>query len=727
MTTLASKPAGSKAASSRPSSPLSGVTIDPIKVVRRHVNLLIAMAVTGIIAGYGAFLYFDQYHSRYTGRVGFELLPQLREALEPTARLAEQGESVLRAARTEAEYLTSLDVLGAAVTRDVREKTEWARQFVGSDGNFAFDLAIADLADVMRPVVTRDTNLFFLEWSTDKAADVPVVLNAVADAYIAIRASREQTQLDATIKQFEVKYSETNKKIADAAADLDSFIRSNNLTVLEDSRNSQLMVGVQDLQRQMTEAVGGLAVAESLKRQTDEKLRGTVEFSSDDRRRAEDDPNLRNLLSLINQQRIQLVAARERFGSQHSEVNRLEQLVKASMEEKESGVRDRIRRNLEADLKDSILRIEQMQRLQKDLEQEYRIKEAQLKDTAALISEAKNKRKVMEQLEDEANELQSVIRDTRLMRERPDARRVFTAFPATTPRVKSFPSLKMFLPLGLALFVGLTLGVIFLREILDQRVKGSSDLAVIPGAKVLGSIPDIMDDPTRCERTEMVVMERPQSVLAESYRQVSVPLSKSLAASESKILLLVGGLPGAGTTSIASNLAAIDSVAGRKVLVIDANFRRPGVPAALGVREDGPGLGDLLAGKVELDQAIVNAHPNLDAITAGSPATRIFERLNTSRMDSLLAELRPRYDLIIVDAPPAVVAGEALVLANKVDAIALVVRANHEQRGLVARLIRQFSDLRCEFIGVILNRPRGTAGGYLRKNYATMAEYARGA
>ena len=89
-----------------------------------------------------------------------------------------------------------------------------------------------------------------------------------------------------------------------------------------------------------------------------------------------------------------------------------------------------------------------------------------------------------------------------------------------------------------------------------------------------------------------------------------------------------------------------------------------------------------------------------------------------------MAELRTRYDLVLVDAPPAVVAGDALVLANKLDAAVLIVRANQEQRGLVARLINQLMDASCEQLGVILNRPRGTAGGYFKKNFAAMAGYS---
>jgi Mrp family chromosome partitioning ATPase len=104
----------------------------------------------------------------------------------------------------------------------------------------------------------------------------------------------------------------------------------------------------------------------------------------------------------------------------------------------------------------------------------------------------------------------------------------------------------------------------------------------------------------------------------------------------------------------------------------------------------------------------------------------VSDRLNTTAFDSMVAELRGRYDLILFDAPPAVVSGDGMILANKLDAAIVLVRAHQDHRGLVARMIRQMSESRCELLGVILNRPRGIAGGYLRKNYATMAEYSAG-
>jgi receptor protein-tyrosine kinase len=185
-------------------------------------------------------------------------------------------------------------------------------------------------------------------------------------------------------------------------------------------------------------------------------------------------------------------------------------------------------------------------------------------------------------------------------------------------------------------------------------------------------------------------------------------------------------MPGAGTTTAATNLAAAFAAMGRKVCIVDANFRRPRLARAMDVHEDGSGLGDLLSGAATLEEVLVDAGGNISVIAAGTPANRVIDRFNNGMFDSVIAELRGRFDLVIFDAPPAVVAGDAMLLANKVDAAVLLVRAHQEHRGLVARMINQLSDSRCELLGVLLNRPRGTAGGYLKKNYAAMAEYTAG-
>jgi Mrp family chromosome partitioning ATPase len=114
----------------------------------------------------------------------------------------------------------------------------------------------------------------------------------------------------------------------------------------------------------------------------------------------------------------------------------------------------------------------------------------------------------------------------------------------------------------------------------------------------------------------------------------------------------------------------------------------------------------------------------ISVIPAGTPANRVFERFDGEAMGEFLASMHERFDVILIDGPPLVVASESMSIANAADASILVVRAYSEQRGLVARLIRQLNEQSGIFLGVVLNRPRNTAGGYFRRNYEAMAAYS---
>jgi capsular exopolysaccharide synthesis family protein len=191
-----------------------------------------------------------------------------------------------------------------------------------------------------------------------------------------------------------------------------------------------------------------------------------------------------------------------------------------------------------------------------------------------------------------------------------------------------------------------------------------------------------------------------------------------------KTIVCLSGLPEAGTTSMVTNLADSMAASGRKVLVVDANFRRSHLAAAMGTEPDARGLGDVLRGIASASDVIRPAGGDVDIVSAGTPENRVFELLNTPRFDEFIQSVSARYDIVLFDVPPVVVAGDALAVANKVDGSILVVRAFQEQRGLVARVVGQLTEVRAQFLGAVLNRPINTAGGYLRKNYEAMAAYA---
>lgn len=382
-----------------------------------------------------------------------------------------------------------------------------------------------------------------------------------------------------------------------------------------------------------------------------------------------------------------------------------------------------IMQNLEASRKIAENDIDSFSALLDQLEEEAEQKDTLLRELTADHSEYVAMETEREHMEEERMGHKRMINELSLMRLRADANRVRVAQSAIPPRKPSFPLPEIVIPFGVLLVFGLTLGWIFFRELTDQRVKSTSDLSVIPGARILGSIPDLEDDPTRSKSADLVVREHPQSVLAESYRQATNAMCREIDRHGHQSMLLVSAMPGSGTTTALSNIVWVLAAMGKRVCVIDANFRRPRLAQAFGVEESQVGFGDLLGGKVSLEDVKQDVTEGVCLISAGTPSERVIERLSSDRLSSILAELRSHYDLVLFDTPPTIVAGDSQALASRVDAALLIVRANHEQKGLVARLIHQYAEGSCNLIGLLLNRPLTSAGGYFKKNYAVMAKY----
>jgi Mrp family chromosome partitioning ATPase len=340
----------------------------------------------------------------------------------------------------------------------------------------------------------------------------------------------------------------------------------------------------------------------------------------------------------------------------------------------------------------------------------------------ANMAELGTLREQLSQIEAQRKEVGQTINNLELARLRDESRRVEFIQKAIKPREITFPQLKFMIPGTAVLVCGLYVLILFIRELLDQRVKYPSDLVALPG-RILGVIPDISDDPTKPKRAESVVLEEPHSMTAENFRQASALISKGLSPTNAKIVLVISPMPDSGTTAIVINLAACEASVGRKTLIVGANLRRPGLAKALGQDPLLPGLGDILNGANPAD-TVVDIGNGLHFIGAGVPSNRSFQLLNTDKMDAFLDWCHQNYDRVYLDTPPSVVAGEGLALANKVDAAILVVRAWQDQKGLVAKLAYQLMECKCIFLGTILNRPKNTAGGYFKKNAEAIAQYA---
>jgi len=700
--------------------------IDPIRVVRRHLVLLGFSAIVGLGLGIGAFILLNKKMPSYSGEVLFEIQSGLRESSDFGTDISQMNDdTVSRIAETESLILRSRPVIEAAVEDPDIKETTWYQGWKDVNGIFQKDKAVDQLIKETSAGLLRGTNLFQISWSAREAKDVPVVLNAIANTYRAQSKRNEEARFNLNRDPIERRLERTERDMADLDVEIRGLIAEKGITDVNDTFRTQDSRIVEALGRRMADIETTLSYNQSQLEQVMRKLQGVLEPSDDDLAAAEINPLVLQVERSIVDLEIEIKAALEKYPSDHHVVERLESRLRAAKRQKREKVDEIVRRNLESSLTELQARVEQDSRALEQLQGTIDENEGRLQQLAADLTELDQLMRQREQYEAARDRDRELVKEIELLKLRADASRVNLRRPALEPREKAFPKPLVIVPLGMVICFGATLALVFLREFTDQRVKGPSDLEILPHATVLGVLPERGEDPTRAKSAELVVKHHPTSVLAESYRQTATPILRMLDLTGHQSIVFAGGLPGAGTTTVITNLATSFAASGRRVLVVDANFRRPRMASCLGLDSAMPGLGDALVSDLPLESVVQRADAGFDAVTAGSAEHRVVERLSTEPMDRLLASARDRYDVVLIDTPPAVVAGDAIILANKVDAAVLVVRAYQEQKGLVARLVNQFYGSRCDLLGIVLNRPRGTVGGYFRKNFQVMAKYGQ--
>jgi capsular exopolysaccharide synthesis family protein len=697
---------------------------DPFRVLRKHLSVIAASAVLGIIVGIIVWVALRQFYPMYSSAAQFEIVAALKDATQTTTGDLDKEDTVIRLARTEAAFLISDGVLAAVVTHPEVRRTRWAQGLV-KDGVFQTADAIEELQEDLKVTYLTDTNLFEARWSTHVPEDLPMLLNTVQDTYLAKRAELEDQKWGGDLQLFMTQEQTLQTDIDNINREIDEFVRTHNIYTLDQIPSHPIALEVNSINQTIASLNSSLSVLNTTLQQVVAKLEGEIEYSPEDRLVASQDPSIQQLTGAIVNMKVSLAAMDDTVSDQLQIYKQTQINLNAAERVKEQELQEVIKRNLNGTLKGLRNQLDQSTQLLQELEARQIEKDAEMVALAGKVSEYQSLTQKRDMSYGELEVVRTLVADLRRLRQRAAADRVQRFTQAVTPRQPSFPRPEVMIPLGFLLVVGGTVGFIFLRELTDKSVKSASDLAIVPGARVLGVVPDLQDDPTRINRAELALREEPRSVIAESYRQTCTPIVRAMERNGHQSLVVVGGMPGAGSTTVVTNLASFIASGGKRVVVIDGNFRRPTLAKAMNCAGgEGAGLGDLLAGKASLRETIVSCGGGVDLIGAGTPVNRVYERLSNGQIDSVLAELRTLYDFIVIDAPPAMVAGDAQVLANRTDASVLVVRAHQDQRGLVARLITQFSAAHSELIGVILNRPRWTAGGYFKKNFATMAEYS---
>lgn len=272
--------------------------------------------------------------------------------------------------------------------------------------------------------------------------------------------------------------------------------------------------------------------------------------------------------------------------------------------------------------------------------------------------------------------------------------------------------------LGFAFVLGLTsgIGLAFLLEGIDNTVRTPEQAQLISGLPSLGMIPLAPKSATdnnakqglmvaaSKEAVELITQSRPQSQMAESYRALRTSLLLTSLGAPPKTILITSALPREGKTTTSINTAIVLAQKGTRVLLIDADLRRPSIHKALGLGHR-TGLSNVLTGGATLQQATVRSSllPTLYVLPAGTPPPNPAELMASGQMVDVLAELRDQYDHIVVDTPPTLSVTDAVVLSTKADAVVLVIRSSQTTKPALRRARDILAQVNARVAGVLLN------------------------
>ena len=705
-----------------------GRAIDPVRVLRRHWKGIPVFAVIGAILGLVAYILFARFYPLYSGEVLFEVRPGVSEATDIGTVDISNDRTVERVAHTQILLLKTREVLTQAVADRTLRNTTWMEYYKDPEtGVYLIDSAVDDLIEELSTPIIPGTSLYGIRWRAHVASDVPVMLTAISEAYMKYVNDLDNDIFRRNELLFDDEGANIKLTLQDLNDELQSFIRMKGITTLDDTRFSQDMYEIQQLTQTLNTTRVQLSSMQQKYLQVGAKLDGTLKPTMEDRLIAERDPIIARQVQALEAMQANIRALRVRLSSSHPQVRDAEVSVRATEDQLASKIDEIIRRNLHAQLKELSDTREQYRIILEQTDQEIENKDASLRELASDQSQFEHMESSRRQLEGQRDDNLRLVASLRLMKLRADAGRVRQATFPQEPREKSFPKLEFMIPAGMFLCCAAFVGLVFLREITDQKIRSASDVMIIPGARVAGVLPDVHEDPADIETPALAVLHSSDGVFAESCRQAWVGVDRSLQQSSHQTMLVLAAAPEAGATTVIGNFAVSASSAGLNVVVVDCNFRRPFVASMFKGDDTVPGVADLLTGNVELDSVIRRTDSGVAVISAGTPANRLYQRLGSERMKSVLAQLRSKYDLVMIDAPPSIVAGDAILLANLVDAMMLVVKSDRDERGLIARVLRELAESRGEMIGVMLNAAKGTTGGYFRKNYLAMLSYAEGA
>ena len=680
--------------------------------------------IVGCGVGGGTWYALNRYTAKYTSEAQFAVqanrIDMNNAGLtdDSLVRMTELEPLIL----SEVNRIVSEPTLRQILNKPAVQNTKWFQQF----GNNLDDAFEALDEEVIGSRHIRNTQLFVVRATTKDKLDSQTILEALNAEYLRQKSEEVSNTNARALLAAQNRRDNAEEAIAKETVRITRFQQNDPLDTLVQGQ-SQADIRVRALivqQEELTQAFNSVqAIYELLDQRQQEN---NFDPSDEERAQIEASQEFLSIDSQIRQLRVQREDLLRKYKENHETIQSIDRQMLALKREREEEFETQSLVLFNAKLEQATNGVAQLsselQKTNTTLTEWTKRRE----DFVRKLTEYQAIQRALVQAENDRDEATNTIEALTVIQENDSRVTVRESVPPQQAQ-KSFPPEPYVMIPGIGLLImGLVTGLIFLRELLDQRVRSAQDVKMIPDATLVGMIPSASQD-RDAKRVERVVEHHPSGLLAEAFRQARTAVLSKIDRRGYKTLMMVSAKPNSGVTTSAQNLAASCARSGRRVLLIDANFRRPALANLMAVSGQ-PGLAEALSGDQPIDEARGLVQPTdvdgMFLLPAGDTRNAAVELFESPRFRDLMGKLEAEYDLLIIDAPPALLTSDAQLLTRHVDAMVLVSRAQSDTRGMLQRLYRELDGQRADILGVLLNGVEASVGGYLKRNFREFHEYS---
>ena len=684
---------------------------------------------------------------RYTGSVSVMVDPRSQKVIDVQSVL-EGASKDTEAVYSEAEVLTSRQLIGQLVDKVGLQYTaefndtlkpptllsqinpihwlpdEWVAVFKGQGNDFTPEqLKILDRNKVIDHVLlrlkvapkprTRVVILSFQSESRDLAMRVP---NTLAELYLTSQLDAKFEATQRVTNWLNERLTELRRKVDESDRAVETYRASNGL--LNSYRAGGGMMagkGVTLIEQQTADLTSQLTVARTDRVAAESKLKQIKEIVARPQgeesvaevldspliqhlreQEAEIERGIANLSQQYGERHPKLIAAHAQLDDTRSKIHSEVRKIILALENAANVARARegaISSQLD-DLKRQVVTSNSAEIKLRDLQMEADSNRAIMETFLARFKETSAQ---------ESGSLQT-----------PDARIISRA---DLPEKASYPKIPTFMAVALVLsgLIGVVLA--FIVEHLDRGFRSGVQFEHDTGTPVLAMIPQVAEAKGRASD---YLMERPMSSYAEAIRSVYTSLLLTQGREQMKTIVISSCQPSEGKSTLAVSLTRMIASAGHRIILIEADLRRPSIHNQLGI-ERGPGLAEVLVGSAKLEDVLYrDTKTSADILLAGKETLNPSKLLASHQMEELMAQLAQRYEMVIIDTAPVLAVSDGLLLANRADGTIYSCRWATTSRETAALGLKELREADARVVGAVIsmvNVKKSRTYGYADTSY----------